>query len=91
MKRVLTILLLLVVGALSWQLYQLYRQSKVLNETLGEVENKVMMFNEENLQFQADLEYFSNPENLEKELRGRFNYKKPDEKLIILVPAKNDN
>lgn len=90
MKRVLTILLLLVVVALSWQLYQLYRQSRELSVVLGDVTNKAEEFKEENLSFQADLEYFSNPENLEKELRGRFNYKKPGEKLIILVPPRSE-
>lgn len=34
----------------------------------------------------ADLNYFLDPRNLEKELRARFNYRKPDEKLIIIVP-----
>ncbi len=36
---------------------------------------------------QSDFEYYSNPANLEKELRARFNYKSPGEKLIILIPA----
>ena len=36
-----------------------------------------------------DIEYYSDPHNLEKELRARFNYRSPEEKLIIVVPEDN--
>ena len=39
---------------------------------------------------ESDLNYYLNPENLEKELRSKFNYKKSGEKLIIVVPPKNE-
>jgi len=35
----------------------------------------------------ADLDYYSNPANLEKEIRARLNYKLIGEKMIIIVPA----
>ncbi|TSC59636.1 MAG: hypothetical protein LiPW15_656 [Parcubacteria group bacterium LiPW_15] len=38
---------------------------------------------------EADLNYVSIPENLEKELRARFHYQSPDEKVMILVPREN--
>jgi cell division protein FtsB len=34
----------------------------------------------------AELRYLANPANLEKELRARFNLRKPGEKMIIIVP-----
>lgn len=40
----------------------------------------------EGVRLQSEYEYFSNPENLNKELRSRFNYTLPGEKLLILVP-----
>lgn len=89
MKRVLTIILLIVLLALLWQLYQLRRQNQELKDAFSKVEAEVSRFEEENLRFQADLEYFSHPENLEKELRSRYNYKNPGEKLIILVQPEN--
>ncbi len=88
MKRILTIILLLAVIALLWQLFQLYLQNSGLNNNLGVIEKKLNSLSEENGKFQADLEYFAFPENLEKELRSRFNYKKQGEKLIIVVPPK---
>lgn len=35
---------------------------------------------------QADIGYFMNPANLEKELRARFNFRDPKENMIIIVP-----
>lgn len=35
----------------------------------------------------ADIEYFSNSSNLEKEAKSQFNYRQPSENLIIIVPA----
>ncbi len=35
----------------------------------------------------ADLNYYANPANLEKELRARFNYRLGGEKMIIIVPS----
>ena len=40
----------------------------------------------DNGRLKAELDYLSQPANLERELRSRFNYKNPDEKLIIMVP-----
>lgn len=88
MKRILTVILLLAVAALLWQLIQLYMQNSALKSSLGVIEDKLNNLNEENGKFQADLEYFASPENLEKELRSKFNYKKPGEKIIIVVPPK---
>jgi hypothetical protein len=42
--------------------------------------------NKENSSIKDDISYFTSPQNLEKELRGEFNYKKPGEKMIIIVP-----
>lgn len=39
-------------------------------------------------QLEDDFGYFSNPLNLEKELKARFNYREAGEKLIIIVPQK---
>lgn len=55
------------------------------NELQGKLDQVVM--DQERLQ--ADLEYIINPANLEKELRQRFNYREPGEKLIIIVPPQS--
>lgn len=40
-------------------------------------------------ELREEFEYLSNPENFEKELRARFNYRAPGEKTIILVPRES--
>ena len=36
---------------------------------------------------QEENQYPSNPANLEKELRARYNYKKPGETMVIIIPS----
>lgn len=78
-------LLVLIIGSLLWELYHLYLLNKSLGEDLAILEERVAAFTDESAVLQADLTYFAEPENLLKELRARFNYKKPGEKLIIVV------
>ena len=90
MKKAATIISLLISGLLIYQTYQLYSYYGDLSGILSVISDKLRLLKEENLNLQSDLNYFQEPENLEKELRSRFNYKKPGEKLIILVPAKDE-
>ena len=41
---------------------------------------------DDQLKLKAELDYYLNPVNFEKELRQRFNLRSPGEKLIIIVP-----
>lgn len=89
MKRTLFIVLAIVLIALAWQIYQMYFLKSTLSQKAGKLEAKILNLQQENSDLQTDLEYLKNPENLEKELRGRFNYKKPGEKMIIVVPSQS--
>ena len=40
----------------------------------------------DNDKLEEDIEYFKDPRNLEKEARARFNYRAPNEKMIMIVP-----
>jgi len=88
MRRIFTAILALLGFAILTQIYNLYSQGSKLQQNLSLITAKVEAFKKENSDLQADLQYFSIPENLVKELRSRFNYKKPGEKLIIVVPPK---
>jgi len=90
MRKAITIFLFLILAALIWQLYQLYFQQRELKNNYSVINEKWNNLKNENAGLQADLLYFSEPENLEKELRSKFNYKKSGEKLIIVVPPKNE-
>jgi predicted nuclease with TOPRIM domain len=84
------VLIYLIFGAVMAVLgYELYG----LNTELSEVKGKFTELNVEkeeilkdNEKLEANINYFSNPRNLEKELRARFNVRLPEEKLIIVVP-----
>lgn len=85
--RVLTIIVLSVILAgVSAEIYFIFREYNQLNAELMDLNRRFDSLAEENQQIRSDIEYFSYPENMEKELRLKFNYKKPDEEMIIVVP-----
>lgn len=53
----------------------------------GAAEEKLMKSQAEYDTLQSELNYLANPLNFEKELRSRLNFKKPSEKMIIVVPS----
>jgi len=86
MKIVFAIILIIILIIISAQIYFILTESSQLKSKLDNLNARVMALEKENAELKSDMEYFSHPENLEKELRSRFNYKKPDEKMIIVVP-----
>ena len=92
MKNVLGVVVLaLLLVVLGVQIYfslvgerQLVREYRTLQAKLLETQG-------ENEKLNAELEYLKNPENLEKELRARFNYRREGEKMIIIVPPKDSS
>ena len=89
MRRFFTVLVWILSWVMLWQLYQLFSQYRNLKGVLLDFNQKAVALEEENKNLQEDAAYFQNPQNLEKELRSRFNYKKQGEKLIIVVPPKD--
>ncbi len=53
---------------------------------LNDLRSKLQSVSEENEALRAEANYFSKMENLEKEIKKRFNYREKDEKLMIIVP-----
>ncbi|MDO8466530.1 MAG: hypothetical protein Q7S83_00075 [bacterium] len=73
---------ILIAVFLSIQLFNFYKGNSILSLKLEEAVAESDRLGRESMQLKADLEYFSEPENLAKELRAKFDYKKPGEKLI---------
>lgn len=82
-------LLSIIVALLAWGFYNLVHDKGELAQETQELQNEVDLLQEENSKLLADIEYYSHPENLLKELKSQFNYKESGEKLIILVPQEN--
>ena len=81
------ILLSLAIIFLGVKTYSFWRQEVGLSSQLADIETRLAAakINEQNLA--SDSQYLANPANLEKEFRSRFNYKKPGETMVVIVPV----
>ena len=80
---VLMVVLLVLLGA---QIYSSLVTQNELRKELTELQEEFQKAQLSQTQLQEDYEFYSIPENLEKELRARFNYRAVGEKMIIIVP-----
>ncbi|MBI3588866.1 MAG: septum formation initiator family protein [Candidatus Liptonbacteria bacterium] len=87
MKIAALIFLLLLISFLVFQIYTLWSKKVRLGSELDNLKTKFDQGQVDQKKLKEELDYLGNPLNLEKELRARFNLKKPGEKMIILVPT----
>ena len=80
------IILCLVLIGVSAQVYLILKESNGLKKDLDDLNGRMEALVKENTNLKSNIEYFSYPENLEKELKSKFNYKKAGEKMMIVVP-----
>ncbi len=74
------------VGLLGFQLYQAYANERALNDQFQKVQSQTEALVSDNQDLTQQINYYSNPYNLEKKLRSQTNYRSPNEKLIITTP-----
>jgi len=87
MKIALTVILSIFLVFLIVQIWLFSSRTKDAQARFDAVNAQLQKAEKDNSQLQSDFAYYLNPLNLEKELRARFNYRLPDEKLIIIVPS----
>ncbi|MGC9968116.1 MAG: septum formation initiator family protein [Minisyncoccia bacterium] len=87
MKIVGAIILLIVLVAVGVRVYGFFIQERQLSTALADIETRLTKAQYDEANLQSEVQYLANPLNLEKELRARFNYKKPGETMIVIVPA----
>jgi len=87
MRFFIALFLLLVAGFIGVQAYNLYFQEIELLAKKGDLDAQASALILENSVFGKDIEYFKNDVNLTKELQTKVNYRKPDEKMFMLLPA----
>jgi len=73
------------------QAYKMGSERWGLSREVKEVNKELELVETDNTDLKEKIGYYSNPRNLEKELRARFNYRLPNEKLIIVVPKKESS
>jgi hypothetical protein len=76
-------LLLIFIGA---KVYSFIAQENQLSADLSDIQNRLTKAQTDEASLQDDAKYLANPVNLEKELRARFNYKKPGETMVVIIP-----
>ena len=84
MKIAAIVVLSLFLIVLGVQVYSFVAQEWSLGSELADVQMNLTKAQAQETSLQEENQYLSNPENLEKELRARFNYKKPGETMVII-------
>lgn len=69
------------------ELYLFYEKKSELSGELSTLDAEMDRLRSENRNLEADVSYYADSRNLEKEARAQLNYKAPDEKMIIVVPT----
>ncbi len=86
MKKAIAVILAIVIVYLAVQIYLIAKERNQLRERLANMGGRLESLAKENNKIQSEIDYFSRWENLEKELRAQFNFKKPDERMMIITP-----
>ncbi len=73
-----------------YQIFKIGLEAAGANSKLSELKLEKKAVETDNNNLKSQIEYFTDPRNLEKELRSRFNVKLPGEKLIIVVPKQSN-
>ena len=86
MKIAAIVVLSLLLIFLGVQVYSFVKQEHELSTDFTTVESQLAKAQADEASLQEENDYLQNPANLEKELRGNFNYKKPGETMVIITP-----
>lgn len=90
MKVLAWIIIAGVAGVLSVQIYSLYSERLALEKEAEIATAKLETQETEAEKLEAEKIYYGDIQNLSKELKSLFNYKKPNEHMLIVVPEKDN-
>jgi hypothetical protein len=91
MRVIIAVIAAVFIVFLSLQIYSFKKRGEGAEKQYQDILVKVEKARQDYRDIEAELEYYLKPANLEKELRARFNYRGPEEKLIIIVPPTAGN
>lgn len=69
---------------------KLFQKKRETGLTMGELKEKIAKLRRENKEMEEILNQAATPSFIEKEVRRKLNMKKPGEKMVIIVPPKQD-
>ncbi len=90
MKFFLILFFLVVAVVAGFEVVSLFAQRDSLGSEILKLEAQASILEAQNGRLLKDIDYFSHDENLAKEFKSKFNYRAPEEKLIILVPRQEE-
>ena len=79
------VLLVLLIGS---RVLGLVSELRTVSAARTEIEGKRSALEERHRDLEEQARFVADPDNLEQELRSRFNYKRPGENVVIVVPPK---
>jgi len=88
-KIIASIGLLVIFLAIGARAYSFFAEERSLSADLADIATRLAKAKSDDAALEDEAQYLANPLNLEKELRARFNYKKPGETMIIIIPAQS--
>lgn len=86
MKLAAVVILSGIILFLGTQIYSFIGREREAGQAFSDLKAKLDKAKIDQQKLQNELKYYSNQANVEKELKGRFSYKAPNEKLMIIVP-----
>ncbi len=75
---------------IGYHLYGANMERKEVKANFDKLSSEFEALNKDNEKINEDIDYYSDPHNLEKALRASSNYRSPNEKLIIVAPQNSD-
>ena len=90
MKFFLTLFIGAVLVVAIVQVADLYRQRTSLAQEVNSLESKAEKLEQERRALEQDIQYYEEDRNLGKEFKSKFNYKDPNETMVILVPGQSE-
>ncbi len=78
--------LLVATGFVVFQLYRAYTSEVALSGDFQRISSETEALINDNQDLSQQIQYYSDPYNLEKKLRSQTNYRSPNENLMITTP-----
>lgn len=79
-------ILVLVVVLVGWRVIGLAGEFRAVSAQRAALEEKRAALEERHRALEEQARFVSDPDQLEQELRSRYNYKRPGENVIVVVP-----
>ena len=87
MRILITVLLVSFLTFLTYEIVSFTRRAHEAVVAQQNLETQLQQARTDRSELEREYDYAKRPDNMEKELRARFNYRAAGEKMIIIVPS----